>query len=278
MKLYKSFISIIAISLLAFFNHAVFGSSSIVTRNKTALNLSSFGTESLTWHPENEMVHFFDTSKAESEMVFDFKKKCYYPSAQTNDSKITTPQQNPHPHSSAPAHQCNAPKAATTQTVKTDADALQYCQTHENSFIAIVWPLAQGKETEIVEAFNRFGKIYYQKTMLIPETEIFKLVDIAHNSYFCDGVPFLCDNQADKIAQFVKEHKQKYVPSKDAAQQASRIFVLAFNDEKTATACKKAIRTLFNIGFYSIHINDTHDETLELAEHLFKRDEAITLT
>ena len=47
------------------------------------------------------------------------------------------------------------------------------------------------------------------------------------------------------------------------------MYVMKFADVDTAVKCKYDVRDLFDLGYKSIHVNDSHDETVELADFFF---------
>lgn len=145
----------------------------------------------------------------------------------------------------------------TTQETKKllahDQEAYDYCKEHPQSFIAIVWPIAQGKDDEIQKIFGNYGKIIYRKKTFLNYKSARTLLKSAH--------PFI--NDMDK-------HVDWYFPA-GTFEKPARIFVLEFKNTETAVSCKLAIRHMFkNLQYRSIHINDTHNETIDLARFFFK--------
>ncbi|MBA3954383.1 hypothetical protein H0X48_03645 [Candidatus Dependentiae bacterium] len=65
----------------------------------------------------------------------------------------------------------------------------------------------------------------------------------------------------------MQDHFHWYFPGNTLAKPA-RIFVVSYNNSQVAKKCKYAIRKLFHLGYRSIHINDTHAETVQLAHFL----------
>jgi len=61
--------------------------------------------------------------------------------------------------------------------------------------------------------------------------------------------------------------KRFITKQKDGSYQL-KIIVFEAKSLKKAVRCKCGIRKLFKVGDYPIHINDTHEETIELAQAL----------
>ena len=57
-------------------------------------------------------------------------------------------------------------------------------------------------------------------------------------------------------------------------EQPTYVFLVEFNSVQDAIDAKKEIRSIFGIGNHSVHVNDTHDETIRLSQYLFN-DEGI---
>lgn len=139
--------------------------------------------------------------------------------------------------------------------LSTDAQAYNYCLSHQSSFIAIVWPIAQGKDNRIEQIFNKFGRIIYRKIVYFTPKKAYKLLKQAHYNA--------------NISDF-KKHLAWYFPP-GTYEQPARIFVLTFENAGQATACKYAIRNILfpHLQYRSIHINDYHAETVDLASSFF---------
>jgi len=134
-----------------------------------------------------------------------------------------------------------------------DQEAYAYCITHKDSFIAIVWPIMQGHDDKIHKILNKYGTIKYQKKVLLTPEAAYQLLEAAHY------------NAGIKNWQ---QHLEWYFPP-GTFEKMARIFVLKCKDTKTATKCKYAVRNLVDLQYRAIHINDTHDETVELARFFF---------
>lgn len=140
---------------------------------------------------------------------------------------------------------------AAPKPIENDLEAYNYCMTHQNSFVCIVWPIAEGKDKEIKKILNKYGSIKYRKKIQLSYDQAYYLLKKAH--------PHIPD---------MKEHVKWYFPG-HTLQKAARVFIVTFDDTETAVSCKHAIRNLFHLQYRSIHINDFHTETIELAQFFF---------
>ncbi|MFA6066845.1 MAG: hypothetical protein WC707_06715 [Candidatus Babeliaceae bacterium] len=138
-----------------------------------------------------------------------------------------------------------------TYSPRNDQEAYQYCCTHKNSFIAIVWPIAQGHDHAIKKILNTYGTIKYQKKVLLNYDQAYHLLHTAH--------PHIRN---------IAEHVNWYFPA-GTFEKPARIFIVICPSTEQIIACKHAIRKLFSLQYRSIHVNDTHLETISLAKFFF---------
>lgn len=136
--------------------------------------------------------------------------------------------------------------------IKNDKKALNYCKQNSNSYVAIVWPIAEGKDREIESVFNSFGKIIYKKQIIINPSLAVSILRKAHPS-----------------VGNMSEHLKWYFPKKDIFKKPVRLFIFECSSIEKVLKCKYAIRKLFNLQYRSIHVNDTYSETLDLANIFF---------
>ncbi len=147
-----------------------------------------------------------------------------------------------------------------TQLLQNDLQAYNYCLHNPESFIAIVWPIAQGKDTLIKNILNRYGKIVYQKNFYFTKLLAHTILQLAHQH-----IP---SNQPH--CGSLKEHVKWYFP-KSVYQHPARIFVVHFDNAALALKAKYAVRKLFpDLQYRSIHINDYHAETVQLADFFLR--------
>lgn len=138
--------------------------------------------------------------------------------------------------------------------LKNNREALAYCKQEPQSFVSIVWPIAQGKSEQIEQIFNQHGQLKYKKIVTLNPSQAFYLLKTAH-----PHIPNM------------KEHVTWYFPP-GTMNKPARVYVLKFDSTNTAVTCKHAVRKIFKgLQYRSIHIVDTHPETIELAEYFFTK-------
>jgi len=137
-----------------------------------------------------------------------------------------------------------------------DPVAIEYCKLVPNSFVAIVYPSASGKDQNIEDIFSRWGEIFYRKEVRI-------------NKF---GARLLM-RQIYAGEEWLGSWKTGFSGANSKASSCfrgggvARVFVINSSVENMVRA-KEEIRELFNIGKHSIHITDIQDESIQLAQVL----------
>jgi hypothetical protein len=141
--------------------------------------------------------------------------------------------------------------AIASNVITNDAQAFLYCQQQKQSFIVVLWPLAQGRDGEIEKLLNTYGSIKYKSNRVLNYNDAKLLLRKAH--------PHVKD---------MDEHVRWYFPG-DSFSKPARVYVWKCSNLETALKCKHAIRKLFHLQYRSIHVNDTYTETLDLARFFY---------
>ena len=64
-----------------------------------------------------------------------------------------------------------------------DVQALAFCKNNKNSFVAIIWPIAQGKDARILQIMEKFGHVVYGKDFYFTQKLAHKILKEAHPKY-----------------------------------------------------------------------------------------------
>lgn len=141
-----------------------------------------------------------------------------------------------------------------------DPVAIEYCKLNQCSFLAIVYPSAAGKDCEVEETLTRWGDIFYRKNVCINSSGSHLLVQQIYSGEDWIG------NRENGF----KGAKSKVQPC-FSGNGPVRVYVINSSLEKVVKA-KEEIRQLFNIGKHSIHITDTQEESVRLAQLLLNEN------
>ncbi|MDB4458979.1 glycosyltransferase family 25 protein [bacterium] len=144
-----------------------------------------------------------------------------------------------------------------------DVMALQYACLKPNTFIALVFPSTNRdsdyKETDRI--LREFGGMVYAKSVTLENEGPVQLVrQLYRGEKWAGGWKNSFRGIRDKVALCFK------------TKRPLRVYLMEFETMKDVLAAKNKVRNLFDVGNHSIHINDTHRETVELAQMLLNKN------
>ena len=148
----------------------------------------------------------------------------------------------------------------------TDIMAIEYAKLKKNTYLAIVFPSAKGKETIVEKIFDQNCKIVYKKEITLSEKGLFNLVKQIYSDEIWSG---------NYKANFKEERaKAKDCYLKDGILNA---YLLEADDLNSIAEAKEEVRKVFNIGNNSIHTTDFNKDTIKIAELLFNNNTILYL-
>jgi hypothetical protein len=134
-----------------------------------------------------------------------------------------------------------------------DAMATELCRIKENTFIALIYPRANGLDTELNALIDKYGSCWYSKKIQLKDLGPVNLI-----------------RQVYASEPWVGDWKDGFLGARNKASwcfqgdNPLRVFVIESNLSRMLEL-KKEVRELYNVENHSIHINDTHVETMQLA-------------
>jgi hypothetical protein len=142
-----------------------------------------------------------------------------------------------------------------------DRVALEYAMLKSNTFLVTLFPSANNNYQQPLDILNKIGKVFYYKSI-----------------NFSKNGPLNLMKQLYLDEEWATAYNGLgYITKRDlcfTTEQPTYVFLVEFNSVQDAIDAKKEIRNIFNIGNHSVHVNDTHDETIRLSQYLFN-DEGI---
>lgn len=134
--------------------------------------------------------------------------------------------------------------------------ALEYAKLKSNTHVICLFPIAHKRIDEVMNIIEKHSNIFYKSSEVLNTTGQLGLMKEI----------YLSDGWANE-----KGIRKK---SKECFRGKSNItFVLIdAKDLETVKEMKKEIRALFNVGNHSVHINDTHEETIRIAKTVFNQN------
>lgn len=143
-------------------------------------------------------------------------------------------------------------------SVYADRVAIEYAKLKSNTFIATLFPSAKGNAKLAFDVLNKHGKVFYYKAVKLDENGPLNLMKEFYTDEEWAGGPH--NNYAgyrEKAALCFTTENPTY------------FFLVEFNDIASSVAAKTEIRNVFQLGKHTIHINDTHEQTVRLANVVF---------
>ena len=151
---------------------------------------------------------------------------------------------------------CNVPGGLSSKYA--DAMALEYAKLKKNTFVVTLFPSAFGHESSVERILKRFSTIVYDKDITIEDYGPFNYIRMLY-----DGEAWLSGwNDMFKGAQIKARACFKFA-------QRTKVYLVESDDADGLMEAKRLIRQIYNIGKDSVHINDTHEETLRIAKSVF---------
>ena len=134
--------------------------------------------------------------------------------------------------------------------------ALEYAKLKSNTYIICLFPIAHTRIQEVTNVISKYCNIFYHSSaQLNSEGQLGLMKEI----YFDEIDDGWANEQGIR-----KKGNQCFRGHPDVT------FVLVDGKNlETIKKMKNEIRALFNVGNHSVHINDTHEETVRIAKTVF---------
>lgn len=143
-----------------------------------------------------------------------------------------------------------------------DASALEYTRWNPDCRFVIVFPAAAGKDDELVQSLQGHGKIVCRRTIDLmgqgPELLIWQL----YRRELWVGEP------TTNWSGILPKARGCFPNGKGAV----RVFLLEPNPTADLRSLKERIRASFAVANHSVHINDSHSETITIAKIFFNEN------
>lgn len=137
-----------------------------------------------------------------------------------------------------------------------DAAFTAYIERNAHTRIVLLWPTAEAKDAEAMEIIGRHARVVGRKDVVLSNEGP---VHVVMRSY--SGEPWLGDANNDYAGA---RNKARW-----CFQGSGPLRAVAVETEGELLRCKEELRALYGQEKHSVHINDDHDESLELAHMLF---------
>ena len=145
-----------------------------------------------------------------------------------------------------------------------DMMALEYAKLKDDTFVVSLFPSCTNINDEGVrDILEKAGEIVYEKDVYLTDTGGFKYAIEMYQGESWIGNP---SNGYHGVG-----NKARLCFTNDS--NPMKVFLMKFpKNESHIRNVKETIRSLFNIGNHSVHINDTHEETIRLAKLILNKN------
>lgn len=147
---------------------------------------------------------------------------------------------------------------------QTDEAALRYVKREQNAYVVNLHQVVdRAQETEAEAIFREHGTICYKKELWPTYTGYVNLKRLSYDAFW--GREKWVGTTANRYAG-ARLHAKL---SRGDDVCPLRVYVFVSPSIQDVAAVKAAVRALVGVGNYCIHINDTHEEAVWLAETYF---------
>ncbi len=144
-----------------------------------------------------------------------------------------------------------------------DSFAQKYCKLHKKAYIATIFPIAADNDEKIKEIFEKYGKIQYSKKVFLYENGPVNFLMFLYHKHGA-GQGYWLGSYYNNFKGARKSARYRF-----NSTNPLRLYVFVCDDLDTVRKCKKELRKYFNLGLESLHVNDTHEETVRIANVIF---------
>ncbi len=139
-----------------------------------------------------------------------------------------------------------------------DLAALEYCKLNKLSYVVNLHSCCDLRKDDLVEnILNKYGFIFYKKNVFLNSDAYLytKLISYGKEKWVGNF-----ENNFENLRMHVSE---------SSGTNPLRAYVFVCDDLNKVVKAKEEIRTVFNKGNPAVHINDNHEEAVELAQTYF---------
>lgn len=139
-----------------------------------------------------------------------------------------------------------------------DRTAVEYAKLKKNTFVLTLFPTAKGEYQKAIDVINRYGRLVYYKRLDLKKHAPLNLMREFYAGEAWAGGPH--DNWHGY------RMKEGLCFTNDSPTYA---FLIELDEMEIGKSVKNDIRNMFGVGNHSVHINDTHEQTVRLSQIVF---------
>ena len=147
-----------------------------------------------------------------------------------------------------------------------DMAALEYCRLKKNTYIVTLFPSAVGHDDEVRQEILQRSGLIYEKSVDLINHGPFNFTRLLYDEDESRGNPWL-GNWHNNFCGARSKMSQCFT-----TELPLRIFLIEADNIDQTRILKENIRKYYGLGNHSVHINDTHSETLKTAGYMFNKN------
>lgn len=136
--------------------------------------------------------------------------------------------------------------------------AIEYAKLKKNTYVVTLFPSAKGDFRSAIDVINKYGKLYYYRKINLTGYGPLNLMRELYTGEAWAGGPH------DNYHGFRMKEGLCYT-----TDSPTYVFLAEFPNFEITKSVKNDIRNRHGVGNHSVHVNDTHEQTLRLARILF---------
>lgn len=138
---------------------------------------------------------------------------------------------------------------------------LQYCALKDNTYSVLMFPAAIEHGEATKKILGKYSNIVFEKIVNLPYIGLFNLVrQIYHGEEWLGTWETSFSGAHSKTKNCYKKNRK------------TTLYILECDNQDNLISAKKEIRDINKIENHSVHINDTHEETLVIASAILNQN------
>lgn len=144
-------------------------------------------------------------------------------------------------------------------SVYMDRVAIEFAKLKRNTLTVCLFPACNGNLPEIINLINNYSSIFYHKNVKLCENGAFNLMREL----------YLGEEWAGTWGNNYNGYREKAKFCFPGRDYEMNVFLIEIPEVDAAITLKGEIRSIFNVGKHSVHINDTHEQTVRISKTIF---------
>ena len=143
-----------------------------------------------------------------------------------------------------------------------DHIALEFTKHKKDTYIVCLYPQATDQHVEVEKILQNYGTIIHTKEIPLSETGMLEFIRLVYTGEWWTG----------SFSDDFKHSRGKVLLAFPNGPAPVRVYLYECEDHYLTSKAKLEIRQKCNVGDQAVHINDTHSQTIKIAQTLFNQN------